>query len=100
MTYSQFSALHSNRGPVIPRSKEKNSLPSQTDPTQDVPLSKLEFALNGMPINVKENNLPYNNLKLEDMTMIDRRHRDNFDVVGEMQQLEIKSAKTINNLKK
>lgn len=73
-----------------------NPIPSDTDPTQDMPVKNIEFGINGVPVNVKVNrNLSYNNLPIEKMTSIDRRNNDAFDSVGELRSLENGATKSL-----
>lgn len=66
---------------------ESNPLPSNTDPTQDCPVSAC-LAPDGTPLpTVRKNNLPFNGLTIEQMTSIESRHRDKFDILGEQQKL-------------
>lgn len=88
MLIKHFNRLHAKGFVKIPKSIFKNDLPSDTDPTQDCPISRLQFAANGLPINVTDTKLQYTNLPIEKMTAINRRLRDNFDVVGELQKAE------------
>lgn len=88
MDLRHFNRLHSQGIVRVTKSHQPNLLPSATDPTQDCPISRLQFAANGAVLNVRDTKLPYNNLPLEKMTVIDRRHRDDFDVVGDLQREE------------
>ena len=78
---------------------EKNPLPSCADPTQDIPIKRLQLAANGDPINVRRLNLPFTCAPVSSLTAVDRRNFDKFDAFGVLQSLERSAAKHINNLK-
>lgn len=65
-----------------------NVLPSATDPTQDIPISRLQMAANGLPINVRCNKVYFTNEGVESLCATDRRNMDKFDVYGELQGIE------------
>lgn len=91
MTIAMFNKLHLHLQVHIPNEPEKNSLPSATDPTQDIPVKIIQFAANGQPLNVKEHTGVYSNLQVfvdgeENLTAIERQYTDKFDVLGEYQK--------------
>lgn len=96
MTIEQYRNMQKTLCVPFMKHAECNPLSSATDPTQDVPVSKIMFGLNGEPLNVSKRSLTFNNLPIEKMTAIDRRNNDVFDAVGEMRQLEskVKSSKS------
>lgn len=85
MNIIKFKELHLNLHVDAPRTVEQNFLPSATDPTQDIPVKAIQLAANGSPLNVKELALVMSNVKIENMTSIERRHTDVFDKVAELQ---------------
>lgn len=87
MTIEQFKTLHKELKVNVPKTIEINRLDSATDPTQDIPIKNIELAANGEPINVRNRNIPFNNIKVENFTSIERRHTDSFDQLGELQSL-------------
>lgn len=100
MNLSDFRKLHFDGKIILPRGYENNPLPSNTDPTQDVPIENVQLAANGIPINVSlRKDLVMTNSPIEKMTAIDRRYMDKFDVVGELQAAErrVKNYKPIND---
>lgn len=100
MDLKQFRDLHKNMICDSIVHFENNPLPSCTDPTQDVPVRNIQFGLNGEPLNVKKNNLPFNNLPIEKMSSVDRRNNDVFDQLGELRDLEKQASsnyKQLNN---
>lgn len=100
MTYENYRLLHRKGKVFCPRSIEFNILPSATDPTQDMPMSQVELLANGMPVNVNVVNLPMTGVKIEEMTSIDRRLRDKFDVFGEFQTISENAHNIIKKSKK
>lgn len=86
MTIVAFKELHLNLKIVQQKQREFNPLPSDTDPTQDIPVRKIELAANGAPINVKQLQGVYSNLKPENFTALEKRHQDKFDVLGDYQK--------------
>jgi len=93
MTIEQFKTLHRNIRHCFPRTDEVNNLPSETDPTQDIPIRNIELTAAGIPINVKDlkGKMPMSGVPIEQLTSIEKRNNDKFDVLGELQE----SAKTI-----
>lgn len=97
MNRLQTLEFHKNGKMCIPKFHPKNSVPSSTDPTQDIPIKRLQMAANGLPINVRQFNTVYSNTGVEKLTSIDRRNHDVFDALGELQSLDkkVKSIKPI-----
>lgn len=87
MNIEEFKTLHKNLCVRIPKTPESNSMPSDTDPTQDIPLRMVEVNALGAPVNVKERKVSYNNLKAENLSTIEKRNNDAFDQLGELQDL-------------
>lgn len=85
MNIIKFKELHLNLHVNCPRTIEQNFLPSATDPTQDIPVKAIELAANGAPLNVSTLSQIMSNVKIENMTSIERRHVDDFDRVAELQ---------------
>lgn len=101
MDYKTFMSLHRKGKLFLPREQFKNPLPSSTDPTQDIPIKKLQMAANGIPVNVSmRKDLYYTNRGTETLCTIDSRNNDKFDVAGELQAREQNVNKTINKVKK
>lgn len=98
MTYAQQRELHSCGVIKIPRSHFPNPIPSDTDPTQDVPIKNIQFGINGEPLNVRKQNMA-NGVSIDEMSSIDRRNTDKFDVLGELQASQRSASKTINDIK-
>lgn len=92
MNIEQFKQLHKNLKICVSKTIEHNPLPSATDPTQDIPIRMIEVNAMGVPLNVKEHKPVMNNLKVEQMTSIEKRNNDAFDNLGELQDLSAKVA--------
>lgn len=88
MNQKQFRELHLKGRIYVNVYREVNNLPSATDPTQDVPVRNIQFMANGDPINVIKRNLAYNGLNPDQLSTIEKRHTDPFDVLGELQARE------------
>ena len=86
MTISEFRTLHKDLRVQTKKHQFKNNLASATDPTQDIPVRMIQMTANGIPLNVKQRALKFNNLKAENLSSIERRNNDTFDVFGELQQ--------------
>lgn len=95
MNRLQALEFHKQGMLCIPKFHPVNSVPSFTDPTQDIPIKRLQMAANGLPINVRQLNAVYSNSGVEKLTSIDRRNHDAFDALGELQSIE----KKVNSLK-
>ena len=87
MNIEEFKTLHKNLRVFIPKTTESNPIPSDTDPTQDIPLRMVEVNALGAPVNVKERKVVFNNVKAENLTTIEKRNNDAFDQLGELQDL-------------
>lgn len=98
MKKSDFIKLHLNLRIQIKKTVEFNPLDSDTDPTQDIPIKMIEVTSMGVPINVKERQAVFSNIKAENFTSIEKRFNDQFDQLGELQstvaQLQNKNIKT------
>lgn len=94
MTIDDYRAGMKSMHMPCTRKFDNNPLPSSTDPTQDVPVSQIQFGLNDVPLNVRINNkrLAYTNLFIDQMSSVDRRNNDVFDAVGELRALERANA--------
>lgn len=99
MTISEIRTAQKIGAFVRSRFIERNDLPSCTDPTQDIPVKRLQLAANGVPVNVRDLHLPFTCLPASALTAADRRNFDKFDALGELQSLERGAATKINNLK-
>lgn len=89
MTREQFRQLNKNGQMFLPRSVFPNELPSDTDPTLNVPVAKVYNAMvNGLPLDVRPNKMAFNNLHADEMTTIERRNTDKFDVVSEARRVQ------------
>lgn len=100
MTIQEYHKLRAHGRMRMHRSREFNPLPSGTDPTQDCPVSAFQFGPDGSVINCRKNNLPYNQVPIEQMTAIESRQRDKFDVLGQQQQLAQKASKGLSKATK
>lgn len=94
MTQKEFREEHRSLQFKRRENYFSNPLPSATDPTQDVPVCKIDLSPMGVPLNVRPRNFPYSNQGVESLQTIDRRNNDAFDAVGELQSLE-RHAKSI-----
>ena len=98
MTKSDFIKLHLNLRIQINKTSEYNPLDSDTDPTQDIPITMIEVTSMGVPTNVKERQAVFSNIKAENFTTIEKRFNDQFDQLGELQssvsQLQNKNITT------
>lgn len=75
---------------------------SLTDPSQACPVKSLyDQMVNGIIPDVKQNKVAFNNMKVEDLTSVDKRDSDIFDVHAEFRKNEsaIKSGIDIINNK-
>ena len=93
MTIDEFRIAHKVQKFIGKRFFEFNGAPSQTDPTQDIPVKRLQLAANGVPINVRQHNMSFtepifNNGKKIDIPSYRQKNRDNFDVVSDLQAKE------------
>ena len=86
MTRKQFIELHSQLSISIEKTIENNPIESATDPTQDIPVRNIECTAQGIPTNVKELRRAFSNIKVENFTTIEKRHNDQFDQLGELQE--------------
>lgn len=102
MTLLEYRTMQKTMQSPVMIHFDRNELPSATDPTQDVPVSAIQFGLNDVPLNVQVNKrLAYNNRPIEQMSSIDRRNNDAFDSVGELRAIERANAgKKVINYKK
>lgn len=94
MDRSQLYTLHSRGKIKSIKLSEKNILPSATDPSQVCSVQKMYHALvNGQPISVPENKMQFNNLKLDQLSTLEKRNYDQFDVFGESRKIGKKFSK-------
>jgi hypothetical protein len=94
MNRNQLYSLHSRCKINAVKSSEKNILPSATDPTQVCSVQKMYHALvNGQPISVPENKMQFNNLKVDDLSSLEKRNTDQFDVFRESRKIGKKFSK-------
>lgn len=99
MKIKDYHDVRTLRRHFIRRSYECNPLPSNTDPTQDCPVSAC-LAPDGTPLpNIKRNNLPFSGLTIEQMSSIESRHRDKFDILGEQMDLASQASRTLSQTK-
>lgn len=87
MTKKQFIELHLNLKVNVPKTLEKNPFPSETDPTQDIPIKAIQITASGIPINVKQYDSVMSGVKVEQFTTLEKRNYDIFDNVGELQSI-------------
>lgn len=99
MTYKQQRVLHSDGRISIPRTCYANPIPSDTDPTQDVPIKNIQLGLNGEPLNVRKLSMS-NGVPIDALSAIDRRNMDKFDVLGELQANQRSVSNIINQQNK
>lgn len=93
MKKSEFIVLHANLRIKLPTRFEVNLLDSDTDPTQDIPIKAIQLNANGMPLNVRNYNGIFSGVRIEDFTSIEKRNNDQFDNLGELQNLSQKVSK-------
>lgn len=94
MNRNQLYSLHSRGKLKSIKSSEINILPSATDPTQVCSVQKMYHALvNGQPISVPENKMQFNNLKVDDLSTLEKRNFDQFDVFRESRKIGKKFSK-------
>lgn len=94
MTIEQFHKRMSRGSLYIPPHCEENSAISMTDPTQDCPVKTVYDALvNGKPITARESQNIYNSLSVNQLSAIERRHTDQFDVHIEAKSIGKKFSK-------
>lgn len=95
MTRNEFRQLNKNGKVHVKSHFMGNSLPSSTDPTQDIPVvSMVNSILTGKPIHVRENPMAFGAIPTTaDMTAIDKRNNDTFDVYAEMKRTGKKISK-------
>lgn len=93
MKKSDFIRLHMDLKINLPKTIESNPLKSCTDPTQDIPISMIEVTAMGIPTNVKQLKGVFSNLKVENLSTIEQRNNDKFDMLGELQQTAAQVSK-------
>lgn len=95
MTRNEFRQLNAHGKVHVKSHFMENSLPSSTDPTQDIPVvSMVNSILTGKPIHVRENPMTFGAIPTTaDMTAIDKRNNDTFDVYAEMKRTGKKISK-------
>ena len=94
MTKKQFIELHFNLKINVPKTLEINPFPSETDPTQDIPIKAIQITASGIPINVKQYQSVMSGVKVENFTSLEKRNNDVFDNVGELQEISKKMNKS------
>lgn len=94
MRKSEFIQLHKELRISIKRTFEYNPIPSDTDPTQDIPVKMIEVSAMGVPLNVKERKAVFSNLLADNLTSIEKRNNDKFDVLSELQNTAGKVSQT------
>lgn len=87
MTIAQFRILQHRLSIQLQKHKDWNPLPSDTDPTQDIPVKSIQLAANGEPINVKRSNGVFNGIPADKLSSVEKRNNDKFDQLGELQNL-------------
>lgn len=88
MTHSQFQNLCKSGKIMLPRTFEANSSDSLTDPTQAMPVKNIyECLVYGKPIDVKEHSNIYNGLHTNELSTLEKRGYDAFDVSRESKDL-------------
>lgn len=111
MNHADFKRLSRCGRVVIPTTFEKNSQMSLTDPTQECPVKRVYDAIvNGKPLDIAERQNFFNGLHVDNLSSIERRHTDMFDVHIESKKigkdfskvatLEVDPAEKENNSKK
>ena len=88
MTHSQFQNLCKVGKINLPRSYEANSSDSLTDPTQAMPVKNIyECLVSGRPIDVNEHKNIFNSLHTDQLSTLEKRGYDSFDVARESKEL-------------
>lgn len=94
MKINDFARLRSCGVVNVPTSHEKNTGISMTDPTQACPVKNVYEALvNGRPLDISEHENIYNGVKVDDLSSIEKRHCDRFDVHIESKKIGKKFSK-------
>lgn len=89
MTRTQFRELSRQGRSFLPRSIFHSSVPSATDPTQDVPVSKVYNAMTtGIPLDIGQNPMSFNALHAEDLSSLEKKNNDSFDVFAESRKVQ------------
>lgn len=89
MKRSEFLKLQLHGRIVLPGVKENNPLLSQTDPTLDVSLEvAFESMRAGRPLDLPVVNSQFNGVKVDDMSVLESRGSDKFDVFAEVKKTE------------
>lgn len=89
MTRKEFREFTRN-GKIIISSNEpfKNNQPSQTDPTQACPVQKIYNCLvSGVPVDAATQNVVYNGLHVDELSSLEMRHNDAFDIAREAKKI-------------
>lgn len=100
MTREQFFTAHSRSVIFMGKFYEPNCLPSATDPTQDIPVGQINLGVDGEPLNVRRQSMDFANIPINQMTNIDRRNCDKFDILGEQMELQQSVRNTIKKSRK
>lgn len=101
MTRTQFRELSRQGRSFIPRSVFSVSVPSATDPTQDVPVSRVFSAMTtGVPLDIHQNPMSFNALHAEDLSSLEKKNNDSFDVFAESRNVQKGLDKQIKNIVK
>lgn len=88
MKIQDFALLRSHGFVNIPITHESNIGLSLTDPTQACPVKNVYDSLvNGRPLDISEHQNIYNSLKVDNLSSIERRHHDKFDVFIESKKI-------------
>lgn len=89
MTRTQFRELSRLGRMFLPKSVFPNDINSDTDPTQDVPVSQVYNAMiTGQTLDIGKNNMSFNNLRSEDLSSLEKKNNDSFDVFAESRSVQ------------
>lgn len=89
MNRAQFRELNKIGSINIKRKIYPNPLKSETDPTQDCPVSRVYDAMmSGNPVDVKMNRMSFNGIHADQLSTIERRNNDMFDAFNELRRIK------------
>lgn len=86
MTRDEFRTLNKHGKVIVKPHFMRNSIPSSTDPTQDMPVANIVTSIvTGTPIKVKQNPMTFGAVPTTaHLSSIDKRNTDAFDAFAEL----------------
>lgn len=102
MTRSQFRLLNAvGMLPSTLKPECNNTIASSTDPTLDVPVSSIyNCMISGGTLDIKPQNMSFNNLHADQMTSIEKRNNDFGDIFAEQRSVQKQLNKKVSLLPK